>query len=241
MEKFHSATSPNRMCARKTNMKCRQEPEQHKSCRRRAAPSTSMLVLGASCVVLLHGSTSVQAQTADQITALAPSTDVEAGQDFTLKWSYAESGGTTGDLTGFNVGLRSCAEDGSDCAGTVASCGTDYADLCTLNDGVCMDSDGSYDVTMPSDAPAGQYAIMVSLDEDPSVASCTAAFNGTEPETGLVAADEPSLTAVTPVYVEAGSPFTAQWVYDDGAGAASGNFEVNLYACGDAGACDDGG
>lgn len=170
---------------------------------------------------------------------VTPSNSKEVGEEFTVEWSYSASGGTTGDLYSFAITLRDCGSDGSDCS-SGSACGSEYVSLCVLDGGVCMDSDGSYDVQIPEDAPAGKYGIRVSLTEDTTVFSCTDAFDVTEPDSSAWDPDEPSLEVIAPDYVEAGSPFTAQWIYDDGAGQAGGTFEVSLYAC-DGGDCDDGG
>lgn len=205
--------------------------------RRRRAASSALLVAGAACCLpALAG-----AQTAKEISAVTPSSSKEAGEEFAIKWFYFGAGDTTtGDLNSFGVELRSCGLDGSGCSGSGA-CGNDFASLCTRDEGVCMDSDGSYDVQIPDTAEAGMYSIKVALTDDPTVFSCTDAFDVTAPadSTVVVEEGEPSMEVVAPEYVYAGEPFTAQWVYDDGAGGAEGTFQVSLHACA-GGDCDTG-
>ncbi|CAM9601879.1 unnamed protein product [Pylaiella littoralis] len=217
---------------------------------RRRAP---LAVLGSS--LLLAGTASAQ-----QIVVATPAFSKEAGQGFTLGFSYSASRGTTGDMTGYSIELRShTSSDATTGCGDAA-----VSSLCTLDemvsfsssgdddgggDGyVCVDSDGTYDVTIPTDTAAGMYSIKVSLAADPTVFGCTDAFQVTAEETAVgitVVAGEPALRdvaveAVTTV-LSPGSPFTARWSYDDGAGAGGGSegtFGINLNACGDDGGCD---
>ena len=200
--------------------------------RRRAA---SVLLGAACCLPALSG-----AQTVREISAVTPSAAKEAGQEFVMKWFYFAAGDTTtGDLNSFDIDLRSCGADGSGCLGSGA-CGNEYVSLCTQHDGVCMDSDGSFDVQIPDTAEPGMYSIKVSLTDDSTVFSCTDAFsvNPAADSTVVVEEGKPSMEVVAPDYVEAGEPFTAQWIYDDGAGGAEGTFEVSLHSCG-GGDCED--
>lgn len=174
----------------------------------------------------------------EEITVVNPTGPFEAGEDFTVEWAYSASGGTTGDLNSFFIDLRYCGVDGSACSGASA-CGDDYAELCAREEG-CMDSDGSYDVLIPEDAPAGKYGIKVGLAEETTLFSCSDAFSVTASADGDVVEDgEASLDVIVPSYLVAGVPFTAQWDYDDGSGGVEGTFEINLYTCA-AGVCDDG-
>lgn len=204
--------------------------------RRRAAAALAVAVSCLASTGKQHHVTSQEIT--EEITVVTPSGPIEAGEDFTVEWAYSASGGTTGDLNRFSIDLRYCGEDGSACSGA-SSCGDDYAELCTDEEG-CMDSDGSYDVQIPEDAAAGEYGVKVVLMEDTTVFACSAGFAVTAPADGdVVEAGEASLEVIVPNYIVAGTPFTAQWDYDDGAGGAEGTFEVNLYSCED-GACDDG-
>lgn len=170
-----------------------------------------------------------------------------AGDALTAEWTYAPATGdgatttTTGDLNAFTVELRTCGSDGSGCNDSNSAeqwCGETYASLCTRADGLCMDSDGTYDVVIPADAPAGQYGLKVALASDPDVIfACSDAFGVSAPAT---AAGEPSLQTASPDPLEVGAAFTARWAYDDGNGEAEGTFHIDLYSCED-GACDDGG
>lgn len=200
--------------------------------RRRAA---SALLGAACCLPALAG-----AQTVREISAVTPSAAKEAGQEFVMKWFYFAAGDTTtGDLNSFEIELRSCGLDGSGCLGAGA-CGNEFASLCTRDDGVCMDSDGSYDVQIPDTAEPGMYSIKVYLTDDSTVFSCTDAFDvmAAADSTVVVEEGEPSMEVVAPDYVEVGEPFTAQWVYDDGAGGAEGTFQVSLHSCA-GGDCED--
>ncbi|CAM9568664.1 unnamed protein product, partial [Hapterophycus canaliculatus] len=197
-----------------------------------------------SAFLLLGNRSSVAAT---QIAVATPLYEKEAGELFTTSFSYSASGGTTGDLTSFDIELRSHAS-----ASATTGCGeTVFASLCTRDGGVCMDSDGSYDVQIPEDAPAGKYSIKVMLSEDSMVWACTDAFNVTLPRDGaglVVVAGEPAVEEVqadasaSGGLLSPGLPFTARWVYDDGAGdGGEGTFEVNLNACGAVeGDCDTG-
>eukprot|EP00903_Cladosiphon_okamuranus_P009971 g9457.t1 len=184
-----------------------------------------------------------------QIVVATPAISKEAGQDFSTAFSYSGSGGTTGDLIAYDIELRTHSSDTA-----TTGCGEDvFASLCTeevAEDAslVCMDSDGSYDVQIPDDAPAGKYSIKIMLSEDNTVWGCTDAFDVTRPTTQdgsdpvVVVAGEPHVEEVeSPGAMSPGKPFTARWVYDDGAGRGEGTFEVNLNACSDDGDCGDGG
>ncbi|CBJ33360.1 Mannuronan C-5-epimerase [Ectocarpus siliculosus] len=188
----------------------------------------------------------MRAATAYQIVVSTPANSKEAGETFGLSFAYTDSGGTTGDLTSFDIELRS-----HDSADATTGCGDEaLASLCTREAaGVCSDSDGSYDVQIPEDAEAGKYSIKIMLADDDSVYACTDAFNVTRPtgEDGLaILAGEASVSeveveAASSTYLEQGAAFTSRWVYDDGGGAGGGTFEINLNACGDEGACENGG
>lgn len=186
----------------------------------------------------------------------APETSLTAGASHAVQWVYStddEVSGTTGDLNPFEIELRSCGGDAEQQAacGAGASCGNPYRALCGLETGAsCMDSDGSYDVTIPEDVTAGVYVFSVTYlgAAGWSSASSSASSAGEGLVTGCsesflveeAPAVQAALTATAPGQLEPGDPFTAQWAYDDGSGqAAGGSFEVNLYSCADA-ACANG-
>lgn len=66
--------------------------------------------------------------------------------------------GTTGDLNPFDIELRSCGEAGQGCEDF--GCGDTYLALC-VREGGCIDSDGSYDVSVPNTVAAGEYVVRV--------------------------------------------------------------------------------
>ncbi|CAB1102838.1 MEP19 [Ectocarpus sp. CCAP 1310/34] len=210
-----------------------QQPQQPRAAR-------SLALLGS---VLLG---SMRAATAYQIVVATPANSKEAGETFGLAFAYTDSGGTTGDLTSFDIELRS-----HDNADATTGCGDEaLASLCTREAaGVCSDSDGSYDVQIPEDAEAGKYSIKIMLADDDSAYACTNAFNVTRPTgedgvailAGEASVGEVEVEAASSTYLEQGEAFTSRWVYDDGGGAGGGTFEINLNACGDDGACENGG
>lgn len=170
---------------------------------------------------------------------------VAAGEEFTLEWTLSTSDddvrGTSGDLYPFEIELRSCSADASQCENY--GCGNyTFRSLCERADG-CMDSDGSYDVTIPSDASAGDYSIRVSYmgPYDPSAdageaSGCTGSFAVTASD---ILPGTPVITAAVPdVDLTPGQAFTAEWDYDDGQGHSDGNFDIDLYSCDDGGCAD---
>lgn len=207
-----------------------------------------LLLLGLAC--LMNGvPLRAHAQTVDEISVITPSS-VDAGGAFAVEWSYSASGGTTGDLNSFRINLHYCGDDGSSCSSSSSTtggdglfCGDSYAELCIREGGICVDSDGSYNVTVPVDTTPGLYSVMVTLVQDFTVASCSSAFNVTEAQDSAAAAGEPNLEVLYPAsYIVEGTAFTAQWVYDNGTGEAEGTFEVNLKLCdSESSDCDDGG
>lgn len=183
---------------------------------------------------------------ADTIVVAATQSTVTAGEELPVEWSYSnddeEVGGTTGDLNPFAIELRDCGVDGADCED--GGCGSStYSNLCP-RDGVCMDSDGSYDVVIPSDAGVGDYVIRVSYlgtftssAHVGEISACTTSFALTAPDVPLGVA---VLEATAPQFdVAPGQAFTAQWAYDNGEGKSDGNFDVDLYSC-ENGACLNG-
>lgn len=195
----------------------------------------------------------------DSISVASPGDNITAGDTFTVEWTYStddptRSEGTTGDLYPFQIHVRTCGQGGVDCGS--GGCGSSTLhNLCddadTAGTGVCMDSDGSVDVTMPSTTSAGEYTLRVTyvgptgttvssatLSED--VFACSTAFNVTDPAIAPGSAYITSAEVDAPVAgFEPGDAFTARWDYDDGDGNGAGSFDVNLNSCED-GACDDG-
>ena len=130
-------------------------------------------------------------------TVVATPTLLSPGDAFTLTWVYTSGDdagpNTTGDLKAFDIDLEHCADG----VGTCQCTGASLVSLCPLEPG-CVDSDGSYDLVLPSDdvastgsagaaVSAGEvYQIRVSLASNPSVFSCGYGFKVQERE----AADE---------------------------------------------------
>lgn len=196
---------------------------------------------------------------ADSISVVAPPA-LSAGDEFTVEWTYAtddpvRSERTTGDLYPFEINVRTCGEDGRGCKNGGCGVATTH-NLCkdkgTAGMGVCMDSDGSVDVKMPSDTPAGDYVLRVTYRgptvssyssaevEEASLSACSTSFAISDPE---IPAGNPVIAA-SDVDAPAkgfspGDAFTARWAYDDGQGGGAGLFNVNLNSCED-GSCDDG-
>lgn len=183
----------------------------------------------------------------------APDTSLTAGVSHAVKWDYstdAEVSGTTGDLHPFEIELRSCGDADAQACGTGATCGNPYRALCGLETGAsCMDSDGSYDVTIPQDVTAGLYVFSVTYlgATGWSSGSSSSAAGGGGLVTGcsdsFLVEEAPAaiaaLTATAPGELQPGDPFTAQWEYDNGSGQTGGNFEVNLHSCADAACAND--
>lgn len=174
-------------------------------------------------------------------TVVATPTLLAPGDAFTLTWAYTSGDGaapqTTGDLKAFDIDLEHCSGG----AGTCQCSGVSLVSLCPLGAG-CVDSDGSYDLVLPSDdvaltgsaaaVTAGEvYQIRVSLASNPSVFSCGYGFkvqDGVD-ESGPHLADTTTtsdggggtnrgtLTAFPPSEVLVpGQAFTARWAYDGG-------------------------
>lgn len=189
----------------------------------------------------------------------APAEALTAGETHSVVWEYTTedevaSQRTTGDLHPFEIELRSCGPDAEAC-GASATCGSPFRQLCSGGGGdaqsssssICMDSDGSYDVVIPEDAPAGSYVFSVTYlgvegwssassfggGDGAGATGCSAAFTVVEPSL-------PALTATAPGELQPGDAFTARWEYDAGADAENGgNFEVNLYSCTDGSCAND--
>lgn len=202
---------------------------------------------------------------------------LEAGQDFTVNWEYdagsVTAGGgsqaTTGDLTAFEFDMVKCSGDSSSscdssssvCSGNVGgSPDINPIELCLRESGFCLDSDGSYDLTVPASDNSGAttvgnfYMLRVRLAADNTVSGCT--DEGFQVVAGSAAVvvviegdDDEVLSGIIPPTIKVlepvrglipGDVFTAKWLYDetgDGLGDA-GNFAVDLYSCDD-GACGD--
>lgn len=206
---------------------------------RRVQPTTTVVALGLAALLFLV----LPAAFADDISVATPTT-LAAGEEFSVEWTYTtedEVSGTTGDLNPFDIDLRAC--DGGACEN--GQCGSVYRALCE-REGGCLDSDGSYDVTLPPDTVAGDYVVRVTfvgesgesaMSSTQEIAACSRLFSVEEPEVPL---GTPVLEATTPNGdLSPGEAFTAKWVYDNGEGEGDGSFEVNLYSCADE-ACSDG-
>lgn len=201
-------------------------------------------------------------------TVVATPTLLAPGDAFTLTWAYTsgdEAGViTTGDLKAFEIDLEHCPDG----AGTCQCTGASLISLCPLTGPGCVDSDGSYDLVLPSEdlatstgttaAVSGEvYQIRVSLASNSEVFSCGHGFkvqDGAASEGEAVAdsgttsngdgaTNRGTLTAIPPEEVVIpGQAFTARWEYDsgeDGGEEAGNEFAVDLFSCA-GGACDDG-
>lgn len=194
----------------------------------------------------------------DSISVAAPAT-LTAGEFLTVEWTYTtedevRAEGTTGDLYPFEIDLRTCGDKGVACEN--GSCGSATThDLCedsgAAGTGVCMDSDGSVNVSLPAATSAGDYVLRVTYKgpsssgatsstesgESSGISACSTPFTIMEPE---VAVGTPVLAATAPEEeLFPGQAFTAKWAYDNGKGSGEGLFDVNLYSCAD-GACAKG-
>ncbi|CAM9981373.1 unnamed protein product, partial [Laminaria digitata] len=187
-------------------------------------------------------SSSQQANGQSISTVVATPALLAPGDAFTLTWAYTSGdeaeAKTTGDLKAFDIDLEHCPDG----AGTCECTGASLVSLCPGGGG-CIDSDGSYDLVLPSDVDAatsavsGQvYQVRVSLASNPSVFSCGYGFKvqeaATADEEGPHLADTTTtsdggggggssggtnpatLTAIAPTEVLVpGQAFTARWVY----------------------------
>lgn len=230
----------------------------------------ALLFDGVVCDASSASSLSAPSSSSEQSisTVVATPSLLAPGDAFTLTWVYTsgdEAGGTTtGDLKAFEIDLEHCADG----VGTCQCAGASLVSLCPSVGPGCVDSDGSYDLVLPSEdlststgttaAVSGEvYQIRVSLASNPEVFSCGYGFkvqDGAAGEgEGVVdseitsngdgAANRGTLTAIPPeVVVIPGQAFTARWDYDsgeDGGGQAGNEFAVDLFSCA-GGACDDG-
>lgn len=243
---------------------------------RRRLSTASRIVLTASLATtiptLVASQQSSSASTsnnnaAPSITSVAttPYAELELGQDFTVTWIYSdgEVAGprTTGDISTFAIDLELCG-NGADTCQCVGGARDSLVSLCPEGTG-CVDSDGSFDLTVPSALKASTsdfYVVRVSLASDAEVFACAPGLQLVEgdgemnsdgygsnasngDDTGPVA----TLTAFPPEgSLFPGSAFTAQWVYHDGEeneegedGGTASDFAVDLYACVEE-ACADG-
>lgn len=194
---------------------------------------------------------------------------LELGQDFTVNWDYSLASGelTTGDLTSFEFGMVECSGATSVLACDPSACSSSSAaaavSLCLRGSG-CLDSDGSYDLTVPDTTAVliGKFfMLMVSLSSDPEILGCSAsgfevveaaALDGSgvviSTSTDNVGSDSgvKSGVSIRTLRVSApaegltpGDAFTAAWLYEEDGVAAGGDFALDLYQC-EGGACDDG-
>lgn len=196
---------------------------------------------------------------ADEIIVFTPSTSLEVGRSFSLSWDYAtdsDVSGTTGDLNPFEIELRSCNGEGS----CEKNCGDFHSSLCG-NDWGCLDSDGSYDVVIPTHTGAGDYVVRVvylevsgwssagsssrsgsstsssSISSAGDLSACSGVFPIEEATGAVRAAMEgmPWLAATAPPSsMSPGDAFTARWEYNDGDGnRGGGTFDIDLFTCAD--------
>lgn len=189
-------------------------------------------------------------------------TPLTVGSAFVASWFYTDDNGdlpTTGDLRVYEITLEPCAGatgDTCECASDGNALATSLCDASAVG---CVDSDGSFDLTVPSSVAPGVYLVRVSLQEDPiSTFACSAGFSVEEEEEespGLSVTSTTSgngvttgatLTALEVDAAPPGAAVTARWLYDDGEGeeeevayGSPGDFAVDLYTC-ENGACDDG-
>lgn len=192
----------------------------------------------------ISSSSSSQSNEQSISTVVATPTLLAPGDAFTLTWAYTsgdeDAPKTTGDLKAFDIDLEHC----TDGVGTCLCSGVSLVSLCPLGAG-CVDSDGSYDLVLPSDdvASAGSaaaavtagevYQIRVSLASNPSVFACGYGFkvqeaaDESEPHLadttitsdggGGGSTNRGTLTAFAPSEVLVpGQAFTARWAYDSG-------------------------
>lgn len=201
--------------------------------------------------------------------ATTPDAELEFGQDFTVSWTYSDgvtdSPRTTGDIETFAIDLELCG-DGAGMCQCVGGARDSLVSLCPEDTG-CVDSDGSFDLTLPSSLTASSsdyYVVRVSLASDAGVFACTPGLQLVEVDVGPTFAGHESTTSngdgtgsvatLTVFQPEGdlfpGSAFTARWIYHDGGedseaqeeedrGTAS-DFAVDLYACSDEESCADG-
>lgn len=210
------------------------------------------LTLGAALLTPLR-----PAEAATMSNVSTSTTPLFVGSSFVASWSYTDDNGdlpTTGDLRVYEITLEPCPD------GTAASCecaseGNDLAtSLCGGSALGCVDSDGSYDLAVPSSVVPGVYLVRVSLQEDPiSTFACSPGFALQEKEdespglsdtstSGNEITTGASLTVLEVDAAPPGAAITARWLYEDGSQeeeeegeegllGSPGDFAVDLYTC----------
>lgn len=216
-----------------------------------------------------RSSTSTEVAPSISGVATTPDAELELGQDFTVTWTYSDGvitdPRTTGDISTFAIDLELCGS-GTDACQCIGGARDSLIYLCPEETG-CVDSDGSFDLTVPwastltASTNNNVYQVRVSLASDAEVFACTPGvqlvegddgpnFDGYE-STASTSGDGPgrvaTLTAFQPEGgLFPGSAFTARWIYhdgeedeEDGDGGAASDFAVDLYTCAEE-ACTDG-
>ncbi|CAM9925842.1 unnamed protein product [Ectocarpus sp. 4 AP-2014] len=90
-----------------------------------------------------------------------------AGGVYTVEWDYENGLGSSTDR--FAIDLYTYGTGTGDC-------GTYVATLCDKPAIGCPDSQGDYDVEIPSDTPAGMYSVRVGVFSDDMMFDCSEAF-----------------------------------------------------------------
>lgn len=171
----------------------------------KSGPVTTAL-LGALILSLLaeNGSTATAAAAAAGASISGVSitpTHLAPSDEFTASWTYFSGDtakqATTGDLTSFDIDIEHCVNG----AGTCQCTGTSLTSLCPQETG-CVDSDGSYDLSLPPSSglldesttaaavtPGEVYQVRVSLASQPAIFSCGYGFVVQEPDSELPVVD----------------------------------------------------
>lgn len=89
-----------------------------------------------------------------------------AGEEYTVEWDYDNGVGSAVDR--FAIDLYMSGGDGD--------CGTFYMTICDKPSIGCKDSQGDYDVEIPSGTPSGMYHIRVGRFEDEDLFGCSGMF-----------------------------------------------------------------
>lgn len=100
------------------------------------------------------------------VTAPADGDVAIVGEEYTVEWDYDNGVGSKVDR--FSIDLYMA--DGS------GDCGTYYATVCDKPSIGCKDSQGDYDVMIPTNAPSGMYKLRVGRFEDESLFDCSDTF-----------------------------------------------------------------
>ncbi|CAB1104079.1 unnamed protein product [Ectocarpus sp. CCAP 1310/34] len=89
-----------------------------------------------------------------------------AGEVYTVEWDYENGFGSSTDRFALDLYL----------VGGTGDCGTYVTTLCDQPSIGCPDSQGDYDVEIPSDTPAGMYSIRVGVFDDEMMYDCSDTF-----------------------------------------------------------------